>query len=70
MIALEELAAMNKRLDLIIDNSDVLEERTMASIVKQNVMQMLKSLSLIPDAQFKELCAQQEELEKENSNDK
>jgi hypothetical protein len=70
MIALDELASMNKRLDLIIDNCDSLEERTMASIVKQNTMQMLRSLSNIHDAQFAALCEEQSKLEQEKSDDK
>ena len=70
MIALDELASMNKRLDLIIDNCDSLEERTMASIVKQNTMQMLKSFSNIPSEQFVVLCEEQSKLEKEKSDDK
>ena len=70
MIALDELASMNKRLDLIIDNCDSLEERTMASIVKQNTMQMLKSFSNIPSEQFAVLCEEQSKLEKEKSDDK
>lgn len=70
MIALDELSSMNKRLDLIIDNCDSLEERTMASIVKQSTMQMLKSLSNIPNEQFAALCEQQSELEQEKPDDK
>lgn len=70
MIALDELSSMNKRLDLIIDNCDSLEERTMASVVKQNITQILRALSNIPAEQFTALCEEQSELEKEKQDDK
>lgn len=69
MIALDEVTATAKRVDLILNSCNSIEERTMAVLIKQNLLQLIMSLNNIPEDQFKELCKQQEEIEKGNEND-
>ncbi len=70
MIALDEVIATAKRIDLIINSCDSVEERTMATLVKQSLLQTVRALGSIPEEQFKELCKEQEEMEQEKPNDK
>jgi len=65
MIAIEELKSEIKRLELVINNADSLEERTMAKIVHDSLLNMLGPLEHIPPAEFATLCQQQEFAEKE-----
>lgn len=65
MLALVELNATIKRLELIINNSSTLEERTMARIVHDSLMNMVGPLEHIPPAEFATLCQQEEFREKE-----
>lgn len=67
MIALEELNAFNKRLELIVNNSDSLEERTMASCILGNLQNIAMQLSRIPPKDFEMLCQQQAELEEQSN---
>ena len=70
MIALDEVISTAKRIDLIINSCDSVEERTMAVLVKQSLLQTGRALSSIPEEQFKELCKEQEEMEQEKQDDK
>lgn len=65
MIATDELKSTISRLELIINNSDSLEERTMARVVHDSLMNMLGPLEHIPPAEFANLCQQEEFREKE-----
>lgn len=65
MIATDELKSTISRLELIINNSDSLEERTMARVVHDSLMNMLGHLEHIPPAEFATLCQQEEFREKE-----
>lgn len=60
MLAIDELNSTIKRIDLIIANSESLEERTMAVIVKNNLMPMLMQLDKLPGTlTFEQLCNEQ-----------
>ena len=65
MIAIEELKSTINRLELIINNSEVLEERTMAKVVHDSLLNMVGPLEHIPPAAFATLCQQEEFREKE-----
>lgn len=65
MIATDELKSTISRLELIINNSDSLEERTMARVVHDSLMNMLGPLEHISPAEFANLCQQEEFREKE-----
>ena len=65
MIATDVLKSTISRLELIINNSDSLEERTMARVVHDSLMNMLGPLEHIPPAEFATLCQQEEFREKE-----
>ena len=65
MIATDELKSTISRLELIINNSDSLEERTMARVVHDSLMNMLAPLEHIPPVEFATLCQQEEFREKE-----
>lgn len=65
MIATDELKSTISRLELIINNSDSLEERTMARVVHDSLMNMLGPLEHIQPAEFATLCQQEEFREKE-----
>lgn len=65
MIATDELKSTIKRLELVINNADSLEERTMARVIHDSLMNMLGPIEHIPPAEFATLCQQQEFREKE-----
>lgn len=67
MIALDELNAFNRRIELIVNNSSSLEERTMASCVLSNLQNIAMQLSHIPSKDFEMLCKQQAELEEQSN---
>lgn len=69
MIALDELTYFNKRIELIANNSSSLEERTMANIVMNYLSNITAQLSNIPTQEFKDLCIQQEKIEKLSEKD-
>lgn len=69
MIALDELTYFSKRIELIANNSSSLEERTMANIVMNYLTNIIVQLSNIPAQEFKDLCIQQEKLEKQTEKD-
>lgn len=69
MIALDELTYFNKRIELIANNSSSLEERTMANIVMNYLSNITVQLSNIPTQEFKDLCIQQEKIEKLSEKD-
>jgi hypothetical protein len=65
MIALDELTYTIKRMELIINNADSLEERTMARVIHDSLLNMVGPLEHISPAEFAALCQQEEFREKE-----
>lgn len=65
MIAIEELKYTIKRMELIINTSVSLEERTMARVVHDSLFNMIGPLEHISPAEFVALCQQEEFREKE-----
>ena len=53
-------------MELVINSSDSLEERTMAKVIHDSLLNMLGPLEHIPPAEFNTLCQQQAYIEQEH----
>lgn len=57
MICIEELISLNKRLELLYNNTDNPEEKLATNIVMDNVANLIKQLNeVVNSPQFKEMA--------------
>lgn len=57
MICIEELISLNKRLELLYNNTDNPEEKLATNIVMENVANLIRQLNeVVSSPQFKEMA--------------